>query len=72
MAKWRDTPVVNEASWNAREAKIEDLQAALDMRDAATHALYIALHGELVRGKTIYHLVYDAAVMRQQIKNTSK
>lgn len=51
--------------------RIADLENTLSMRDAATEALCIALHGEAVSGKSIYDLVFDADVMARAARKAA-
>lgn len=43
----------------ARE--IQQLRDVVDLRDAATRSLCIAVHGREIEGKSIYDLIYDVA-----------
>ena len=61
MAKWADTPKIDERTWDEREARIADLEAILDLRNAATRSLCIAVHGREIEGKSIYDLIQDVA-----------
>lgn len=61
MAKWADTPTINERAWNEREDRIADLEDTLALRDAATRSLCIAVHGREIDGKSIYALIHDVA-----------
>ena len=66
MAKWADTPKIDERTWDEREARIADLEAILDLRNAASRSLCIAVHGREIEGKSIYDLIVDADQLRQR------
>ncbi len=55
-----------------RDQRIKDLEDVLDLRDAATKALCIAIHGEARPEASIYSLTLDADAQRKRIASLER
>lgn len=51
----------------ALEARLQCLQDVMELRDAAVKSLCIAIHGKVIKKKTIYDLIIDAQQLRDTV-----